>query len=81
MSDLAIRKDHLKARYGGARLLIPALGRQREAGRFLQPGLQSEFQDSQDYTEKPCLSPAHIRNSFSFSQFTDYLYKVIQVHS
>jgi hypothetical protein len=29
--------------------LIPALGRQR------QPGLQSEFQDSQDYTEKPCL--------------------------
>jgi hypothetical protein len=20
-----------------------------------QPGLQSEFQDSQDYTEKPCL--------------------------
>jgi hypothetical protein len=29
-----------------------------EAGRFLsstQPGLQSEFQDSQDYTEKPCL--------------------------
>ena len=29
--------------------LFPALGRQR------QPGLQSEFQDSQDYTEKPCL--------------------------
>jgi hypothetical protein len=31
-----------------------------EAGRFLssvrgQPGLQSEFQDSQSYTEKPCL--------------------------
>jgi hypothetical protein len=29
-----------------------------EAGGFLswsQPGLQSEFQDSQDYTEKPCL--------------------------
>jgi hypothetical protein len=29
-----------------------------EAGRFLssrQPGLQSEFQDSQGYTEKPCL--------------------------
>jgi hypothetical protein len=37
--------------------LIPALGRQRQ-GDFLvrgQPGLQSEFQDSQDYTEKPCL--------------------------
>jgi hypothetical protein len=29
-----------------------------EAGRFLRPGqygLQSEFQDSQGYTEKPCL--------------------------
>jgi hypothetical protein len=29
-----------------------------EAGGFLssgQPGLQSEFQDSQSYTEKPCL--------------------------
>jgi hypothetical protein len=29
-----------------------------EAGGFLgrgQPGLQSEFQDSQNYTEKPCL--------------------------
>ena len=29
-----------------------------EAGRFLvrgQPGLQSEFQDSRDYTEKPCI--------------------------
>jgi hypothetical protein len=32
--------------------LIPALGRQRQAS---QPGLQSEFQDSQGYTEKPCL--------------------------
>ena len=31
---------------------------QAEAGGFLsssQPGLQSEFQDSQGYTEKPCL--------------------------
>jgi hypothetical protein len=31
-----------------------------ETGRYLssrgQPGLQSEFQDSQDYTEKPCLN-------------------------
>jgi hypothetical protein len=36
---------------------IPALGRQRQAdfGVRGQPGLQSEFQDSQDYTEKPCL--------------------------
>jgi hypothetical protein len=32
--------------------------REAEADRFLvqgQPGLQSEFQDSQGYTEKPCL--------------------------
>jgi hypothetical protein len=37
--------------------LIPALGRQRQADFCVrgQPGLQSEFQDSQSYTEKPCL--------------------------
>ena len=31
--------------------------REAEAGGFLssRPGLQSEFQDSQGYTEKPCL--------------------------
>ena len=39
--------------------LIPALGRQRQADFWVQgkPGLQSEFQDSQGYTEKPCLNP------------------------
>jgi hypothetical protein len=37
--------------------LIPSLGRQRQADFLVpgQPGLQSEFQDSQGYTEKPCL--------------------------
>jgi hypothetical protein len=37
--------------------LIPALGRERQANFWVrgQPGLQSEFQDSQDYTEKSCL--------------------------
>jgi hypothetical protein len=37
--------------------LIPALGRQRQADFWVQgqPGLQSEFQDSQGYTEKLCL--------------------------
>ena len=37
--------------------LIPAFGRQRQASFCVrgQTGLQSEFQDSQDYTEKPCL--------------------------
>jgi hypothetical protein len=36
--------------------LIPAIGRQRQADFWIwgQPGLQSEFQDSQGYTEKPC---------------------------
>ena len=37
--------------------LIPAFGRQRQADFWIwdQPGLQSEFQDIQGYTEKPCL--------------------------
>jgi hypothetical protein len=37
--------------------LIPALGTQRQADFWVpgQPGLQSELQDSQGYTEKPCL--------------------------
>jgi hypothetical protein len=37
--------------------LIPALRRQRQVGFWVrgQPGVQSEFQDSQGYTEKPCL--------------------------
>jgi hypothetical protein len=37
--------------------LIPALGRQRRVDFCVrgQPGLWSEFQDSQSYTEKPCL--------------------------
>ena len=37
--------------------LIPALGRQRQADFRVrgQPDLQSEFQDSQGYTEKPYL--------------------------
>jgi hypothetical protein len=37
--------------------LIPALTRQRQADFWVwgQPGLQSEFQDSQGYTENPCL--------------------------
>jgi hypothetical protein len=36
--------------------LIPALGGQRQVDFWVrgQPGLQSEFQDSQGYTEKPC---------------------------
>ena len=38
--------------------VISALGRQRQVDFWVwgQPGLQSEFQDSQDCTEKPCLA-------------------------
>jgi hypothetical protein len=37
--------------------LIPALGRQRQVDHWVwgQPALQSEFQDSQGYTGKPCV--------------------------
>jgi hypothetical protein len=30
--------------------------------RHLQPGLQSEFQDSQSYTEKPCFEKQKNKN-------------------
>jgi hypothetical protein len=45
--------------------LIPALGRQRQAGFCVrgQPGLQSVFQDIQSYTEKPCLGKKEKKNA------------------
>ena len=45
--------------------LIPALGRQRQANFLVpgQPGLQSEFQDNQCYTEKPCLKKPKKQNN------------------
>jgi hypothetical protein len=44
--------------------LIPALGRQRQADFWVrgQSGLQNEFQDSQGYTEKPCLETSKQTN-------------------
>jgi hypothetical protein len=44
--------------------LIPALGRQRQVDFWVrgQPGLQSEVQDSQGYTEKPCLEKQKTKN-------------------
>jgi hypothetical protein len=44
--------------------------REAEAGEFLssgQPGLQSEFQDSQGNTEKPCLEKNKQTKKFSLS--------------
>jgi hypothetical protein len=55
--------------------LIPALGRQRQVDFWVwgQPGLQSEFQDSQGYTEKPCRKKQNKTNKqtllFIFREF------------
>jgi hypothetical protein len=48
--------------------IIPALGRQRQVDFWVpgQPGLQSEFQDSQGYTEKPYLK----KKKKSFKEYT-----------
>jgi hypothetical protein len=47
--------------------LISALGRQRQADFWVQgqPGLQSEFQDSQGCTEKPCLKKTNWKKVYS----------------
>jgi hypothetical protein len=42
-----------------------------------QPGLQSKFQDSQGYTEKPCLNPyPHPQNSRRLVSWVFYLFSV-----
>jgi hypothetical protein len=50
-------KEQIQSQEWWCTPLIPALRRQRQADFWVrgQLGLQSEFQDSQDYTEKPCL--------------------------
>ena len=63
IKDLHIKPDTLKLiekKLGGrwwCTPLIPVLGRQRQVDFWVrgQPGLNSEFQDSQGYTEKPCV--------------------------
>jgi hypothetical protein len=52
---------------------IPALGRQRQADFWdrRQPGLQSEFQDSQGYTEKHCLKKTKTKNQKPSKQKND----------
>jgi hypothetical protein len=49
--------SNLKGRQWWHTPLIPALRRQRQTDFWVQsrPGLQSKFQDSQGYREKPCL--------------------------
>jgi hypothetical protein len=50
-------KDQPEAKRWWCSPLIPALGRQRQVDFWVQgqPGLHRKFQDSQGYTEKPCL--------------------------
>jgi hypothetical protein len=55
-----LQNSVLKTVSGGRAVVVHAFNpstREAEAGGFLssQPGLQSELQDSQGYTEKPCL--------------------------
>jgi hypothetical protein len=49
--------------------LIPVLGRLRQADFWVQgqPGLQSEFEDSQGYTEKPSLWKKKMKPVFGTS--------------
>jgi hypothetical protein len=51
------KKTKCKAGPGSGGAFNPSFGRQRQADFWVwgQTGLQSEFEDSQDYTEKPCL--------------------------
>jgi hypothetical protein len=58
--------------------LIPALGRQRQEdfGVRGQPGLQSEFQDSQGYTEKTCLGKKTKQNKTKHPDSTIFFVSV-----
>jgi hypothetical protein len=64
-----INKTHLRVRHEAGQWWympsIPALRRQRLVRSLVrgQPGLQSEFQDSQGYTEKPCLEKSKQTNN------------------
>jgi hypothetical protein len=55
--------------------LIPAFRRQKQVNFWVpgQPGLQSEFQDSQGYTEKPCLEKTKQTNKQKKSNQHSYL--------
>ena len=54
---------------GSGTPLIPALWRQRE-GDFWDQGLQSEFLDSQSYTEKPCIKKNETKRNYFISHIT-----------
>jgi hypothetical protein len=53
------------------------MGLEAEVGGFLsQPGLQSKFQDSQGYTEKPCLEKPKKKTQNFFSWCVAFLGKL-----
>jgi hypothetical protein len=56
-----------------------ALGRQRQEDFWVwgQPGLQSEFQDSQGYTKKPCLEKNQKKKKL---KETYYFFMCVSVH-
>jgi hypothetical protein len=59
--------------------LIPALRRQRQADFWVrgQPGLQSELQDSQGYTEKPCLEKTK-KTKQNIIPFKNFIYAILE---
>jgi hypothetical protein len=54
--------------------LIPTLRRQRQVDLRVwgQPGVQSRFQDSQEYTKKPCLEG--VKNQYLMIRFFSTLF-------
>jgi hypothetical protein len=63
--------------------LIPALGKQRQVDFWVQgqPDLQSEFQDSQGYTEKPCLKNKTKQNKTKQNKTNKQTNQIKVVHS
>jgi hypothetical protein len=55
--------------------LIPALRKQRQSDFWVrgQPGLESEFRDSQGYAEKPCLEKTKNKKTNKKCEFIDCL--------
>ena len=62
--------------------VILVLGRQRQVDFLVQgqPGLQNEFQDSQSYTEKPCLRKKKIIEENFLNLKKDMPIKVQEVY-
>jgi hypothetical protein len=71
-----IKNSDDSAKHGGTwyTSLIPVLGRQRQADFWVrgQPGIQSEFQDSQGYTEKPSLKKQKTKTKTKVRRRTEF---------